>query len=313
MLFGKKENEEKSGLNALEMRKKKFERYVDPTGELTSSELKYSLWFTKNRVLLYRILLWFLISFCILTWGFSILWWGNYLVFGKKIDQSVFNQLSNFVNLTINNNNSQPVPLAVLGAYVVPGGVNVYDLVAEVTNGNTRFLASFDYYFVVDGEKTETHHATFLPGETKLVGHFGLKSTNSPGSPVLVFDKISWQRISNQTINDPVAWQNEHLNFAVENFEFVRTESTEGASAHIIKFNLVNNSPYGYSSPQFYAGLFLQGSLVGIFPLTVQDFKSLEKRPIDLRSFVTTLQANEVKIFPLINIYDPAVYIRPSR
>ncbi len=313
MFLGKKSDETKVAPNLAETRRNKYERYVDPTGELSGKELKYSLWFAKNKFFLYKILVWVLISFSILTWGFSIWWWGNYLVFGKNREQSVFKQLANFTNFTNLDTTAQPTPLGVVGAYVVPGGVNLYDVVAEVSNSNSRFMASFDYYFIVDGEKTATHHAVFLPGETKLVGHFGLKSTNSPGSPVLVFEKVSWQRISNQTIKDPASWQSEHLNFSVDNFEFVRTESTDGASAHIIRFNLNNNSPYSYSLPQFYAGLFLQGSLVGVFPITLQDFKSLEKRPVDLRSFVTTLQADEVKIFPLINIYDPSVYMRASR
>jgi hypothetical protein len=290
-----------------------FEKYVDPTGEFSSNKLKYSLWYVENKVLLYKILVASLVVFVIVTWGISVWWWGTYFVYGLKANQNLDKALVKFDNFTALNTSYNPKPLSVVDTYTLAGGVEKYNVVTEVVNSNDRFLASFEYYFVVDGVKTPAHTATILPGEDKFFGYFDLKLASAPGSAVFAIGKITWYRIPNQTITNVKQWQEDHLHFSVNDFEFTRAESAEGVGAHIIRFKLTNYSPYNYVAGQFYVGLYAQQTLVGMFPITVQKFRSLETRNIDLRSYVSNLEASEVRIFPLINIYDPEVYMTPGQ
>jgi hypothetical protein len=312
--FGSKKSPVQSGgINAKEVKKFSFEKYVDPTGEFSSKELKYSFWYVEHKVLLYKLSLIGLVFFIVVSWGFSLWWWGYYLFYGVVQDQSVEKALARFKNFSSFNSVYNPIPIAVVNTHVLPGGVDKYDVLAEVVNSNQRFLAAFDYYFIVDGVKTSVQRAVLLPGEDKFFGNFGLKSSAAPGAPEFILENISWERISNLTVPNVKQWQDDHLHFSISDFEFTRAESTEGAGGHIVKFKLTNNSPYDYATPKFYVALYFQQSLVGVFPITVQRFKSLETRNIDLRSFVSNLQVSDIEVFPLINIYDPDVYVAPGR
>jgi hypothetical protein len=135
----------------------------------------------------------------------------------------------------------------------------------------------------------------------------------APGAPVLFLDRVMWQRIPNALVADTQTWQAERLNFTVKDFSFTRAESTEGVGSHIISFVVTNNSPYAYTAPRFYVALLLQQSIVGLMPLSIPQFKSLEERKIDVRSFVPTINVSDIKIFPLINVYDDTVYRKPER
>lgn len=312
-LFGSKKSPLQPATDLKEAKKFSFEKYTDPTGEFSSKKLKYSLWYIEHKVILYKIFLVILVVFIIVSWGISFWWWGKYILYGFGEDQNLGRTLANFTNFSNLSSTYKPVPLSIINTYIIPGGTEKYDVVAEVANSNNRFLARFDYHFIIDGVKTLTRQGVLLPGENKFFGHFGLESSVSPGAPVFILENVSWQRISNHDVPDTKLWQEDHLRFLVSDFEFIRTESSEGAAAHIIKFKITNNTPYSYVAPQFYVGLFLQQSLVGVFPVTVNKFKSLETRIIDLRSFVPNLQVSDIQIFPLINIYDPEVYLPPER
>jgi len=311
-LFSKKNSSSLDPTLSSQPAKKNYQNYVDPTGEFSSKKLKYSLWFVENKVLFYRVFLIFLVVFIIITWGVSLWWWGRYLLFGLSENSRLYKSLTQFNDFTTTNSLYNPSAISIVNTYVVPGGIESYDSVAEVVNSNNRFLARFDYSFLVNGQKTPKQQGVLLPGENRLLIDFGIKGS-APSTPELFLENIIWERISNQTIPNTVAWQQDHLSFIVKDFEFVRTESTEGAGAHIIKFKLTNATPYSYANATFYVGLYFQDGLVGVFPLAVNNFKSLETRAVDLRSFVANLQANEVRVFPLINIYDKEVYLKPER
>jgi len=293
--------------------KKNFERYESPGGEFTGKELRAGFWYVKHRLLLYRLLVWGLLAFAAINWGFSLWRWGDYLIFGLSADRKLEQNLSRFFDYTVIHEHYSPQPLQVLGTQVLNGGVDKYDAVAEVANGNSRWLARFDYFFSVGGENTPKQSGWVLPGEEKPLVFLGLKSASYPGDAVLVLENISWSRVSNHSVPDTKRWQEERLNFSTSDFSFTRPETAEGISAHAVRFKLANNSPYGYVQPKFYVGLFLDQSMVGILPLELDSLRSLEIKNIDLRSFAQNLSVNDVKIFPLINPYDPAAYLPPEK
>ena len=294
------------------LKKPNYEKYVDPTGEFSSKRLKYSLWFTEHEVLLYKFSIASLIIFSIVVWGLSIWWWSGYLNYELSIGSRNRKILVNFTP-SVSSISFKPTSVAVVDTVITPGGVDKYDISSEVVNPNERFLVSFEYYFLVDGEKTPIQKTTLLPKEDRPIAYFGLKKSQAPGNAILIPQNFSWKRIANTEITDTDAWQREHLNFVVKDFLFTRSESTDGVGSHIITFTLANLSSYSYKAPRFYIALLFQQSLVGLIPIEVSNFKSLEERKIDVRSFVPTVSITDVKVFPLINIYNPEEFLKPER
>lgn len=294
-------------------KKSNFESYTDPTGELSASKLKYGLWLAKHEVLLYRLLIGALIIFCAITWVYSLIGWGKYLIVGLGQDQELYKNLSQFPNYQITQARRSPSPLQIISADVLPAGVNKSNALSEVINPNGRWLAKFNYHFELGGERTKTQAAFLLPSQDTWLVEFGIDGANL-SQPNLVIENLSWSKISAHEVLDTASWQGARLNFVVSDFAFKRAGEDEDApTAQTISFNLTNSSPFGYNQPKFIIGFYFNQVLVGVMPLELNNFASQQTANVDLRSFVGNLTVDEVKIFPLINIYDQQVYLAPPQ
>jgi hypothetical protein len=286
-----------------------FETYSDPTGEFKSSTLKYGFWFVQNRLALYRLVVGVLILISVALFGFAAVV-GYQEINVALNDRGQFNQaLRDFPDYTLVQERFAPQALQITETTVFSGGVDKYDLVAQITNPNQRFSVSFDYSFSINGQSTVPEHTTLLAGESRPVSTLGVPDTSYPGSPQLVLSNIQWKRISSHKISDPLSWQAERLAFTVSDFKFVNRADQDGANAATITFTLTNNTAYGYVSPHFYVGFYSQDSLVGVAPLQIEDFPSLTTKKIDIRSFASNVLVSDVKVFPLINVYDHSAYL----
>ncbi len=287
-----------------------FEKYVDPTGELPTSNFKWAIWYVTHKILLYKILVGFLIGFSVLTILFGLWKWGDYFIFGIAEDQLLERSISTAINYSGINQSFSAQPLQIAGTQILVSGVNRYDIISEVANPNPRFVASFDYAYQLGGDATTAaQHAMLLPGETRPLVFLGYADGTPGASTGLVLSNVTWDRIDAHQAPDIENWQKDRLNFVVTDFSFVASRSAEDANAHIIRFKLTDDSLYGYNAPSFQVGLFDNGSLVGILPWSLDRIKSGETVSVDLRSFAPDLNVSEIKVFPLINIYDKEVYL----
>jgi len=289
-------------------------RFEDVTGEFTTSQFKRSLWYVTHKVLLYKLTVGILIATSIGLWVFSLINWGDYVVNGIKSDINLYTNLVGFPNYSGIHEHYSPAPIKIAGVNAYVGSLKTSDLVAEVSNVNKNFIVHFDYYFVAGGQKTPTQKGFLLAGESKPLVYFGFKD-GGVGSVDLVVENLSWKRLTAHIVSDPIAWQNNRLNFVIKDFSFVPSspQASGEITANVIKFNLINNSSYGYRDGVFVAGLMQNGGLVGVMPLILTDLKSLESRAIDLRNFSDGLNITDVQVFPVIDIYNKDVYLAPER
>ncbi len=292
-------------------KKPSFMAYQDPTGEFASKDLKRSLWLTEHAVSLHRLAVGLLGFVIVLTAGISLYGWIRFWLVDWPVDATVMQRLATFPDYDALHAHFAPQPLTVVNTQILPGGVEKYDAVAEVANLNPRWRVDADYFFMVDGVQTPVQHATLLAGEQRPLAFFGIAGTTPPGSVSLNLKNVQWQRVSPKTVPDPAAWQADRLQFIPDKFTFTAANTVGGASAHIISFTLANKSSYGYVKPKFYIALMSGESLTQLMPLELPDFASLEIKNIDMRSFVSNVSASDIKIFPLINVYDDSVYLPP--
>ena len=288
------------------VKKLDFSKYIDPTQEFTSQELKWSFWYVKHKALLYKVLVIILISIDALFILFGLWRWGSYLL-GRQDFQRLQASLSASVNYTGIHPRYSAQPIQAINTQIFSSRENKYDAVAELINPNNRFLAKFDYYFVIGGEKTPLQKTFLLPGESRQVAFLGIKN-EAGNAPVVGLENIKYERISAHKIADTNSWQSYRLNFQVSDFVFLKSLAQEGQNTDAIQFKLTNNSPYSYAAPDFYAALLQNGQMVGILPLHLDSINSLETKNIDLRNFASGLSATEIALYPIINVYDEGVY-----
>ncbi len=289
-----------------------FNKYEDPSGEFGAVEFKRGLWFVKHKILLYKLTIAFLIAWIIIFGGYAIINLANYLAFGIFADLNLQKQLTSFPNYTNFQPKYAPAQLQIQGVNTLNGSVSAFDLAAQVYNPNKNFIVYFDYYFDVGENKTPVQSGFLLAGETKPIVYFGLKG-GYPGNVNLVLQNVAWKRIRAQDIKDTLSFQAERLNFVVSNFSFTSQAATDGVGANVVKFDLKNDSAYGYRDANFVVGLMNGGGgLSAVMPLLLKDFKSGETRSVDLRNFVSNLPVDNVQLFPLIDTYNKDVYLAPS-
>jgi len=302
----------KNGQDPVDSANKKadFTQYVDPNNELSHKNIKWGVWFAKSRVLLYRLLIAFLILLVVIFWGISLYKWGIYL-WDWPVQKQIYAQIAQSENYNNINKKIQALPLQISGIQIYSSGVKKQDIIAEVYNPNKNFIIYFSYYFTAGGNKTELQNTFILPLQSRPVPVLGVNDTVSLSSPRFVMENVSWKRVDPHKIFNVDSFQKEHLNFTVASSGFVQAYAAdkEKANAHVISFKLKNNSPYDYKAAMYYAGLYQGGSFVGVIPMYLDTFKSLETKDIDLRSFQSNLSVDQVKIFPVINIYDKEVYL----
>lgn len=291
-------------------KKNGFKKYEDPTGLMTNHQLRFSAWYVRNRVLLYRLLVGVLIVFSVATLLYSFLRLAWIYIVEAPRDEQSFKQMAQFENYDRLNQALIPQPLLLGETRAFTAGVGKYDVVSEITNQNIKHIAYFDYYFIVSDTTTPKKSGFLLPQETKLFADFGLD--NSVGA-VLVIENSSFKRINAHIYSDPLSYIAERNLFSVDNLDFKSVLHPQGANANIIKFDLTNESPFSYYDPRFMVEFRNGGGTVGIAEIAVEKFVSLEKRTIDLRSFADNLFVDEIIIYPSINYFDNGSYFEPVR
>ena len=287
-------------------------RFEDVTGEFSTSQFKRSFWFTTHKVLLYKITVGILIFLSVIFWVFSLWLWGGYIIYGIQSDIALHNDLSVFPDYTGIKEHYAPVPFQIAGVNVYAGGSKIYDLVAEVNNPNKNFIIHFDYYFLIDNKKTPVQKGFLLANESRPMVYYGYKD-GYPNGVNLIIENVAWQRVSAHTVPNPNTWQNDRLNFSIRDFSFSAPQATDGVAANVVQFKVTNNSAFGYRDSLFVIGLVQDSGVVGVMPLVLKDFKSLETRSVDLRNFSDNLLISDIQLFPLIDIYKKDVYLAPER
>ncbi len=285
--------------------------YQDVSGDFSSAQFKWSVWFVAHKVGLYNLAVFVMVVASVIFWSYSLYGIGDYILNGFRADTLLQYNLASFPDYSKLAAHYGAQPIQVQSVENFADGSKAYNLVAQVSNINNNFIVHFDYHFVVGTESTPSMHGFLLAGESKPLVYFGY--TGEMNGSNLVFENVVWKRVSTHTIKNALDWQNERLNFVVSNFAFSSAGSGADVSGNRLTFKLQNNSAYSYAHADFVVGLMQSGGLATVIPLSLDNFKSLETRDIDLRNYNNGLVANDVSIYPLIDIYDRSVYLAPEK
>ncbi len=292
---------------------RRYQSYVDPTGDFGAKEFTYGLWFVEHKVELYKAAIFLIGLLVALTWVFALVRGIGLMVYALGPERTLFREITTFADYTGVATRFSAAPLQVLSSQVLPGGASKYDFTAEVANPNDRFLAAVRYSFVYGDTRTPVQTAIIPPGETRFLTQLGVEDDIGAVPSTLSIDDVMWQRIDPYIVPSTTPFRAERMNFSLSDVEFTRAETTPGLAAHVIHFTVTNNSPFGFKDAPFYVGLYANSSLVAVLPIEIKDFRSLETRTLDIRSFIPNLIVTDAVLYPRINIYDPAVYMAPAQ
>ncbi|HYE59911.1 MAG TPA: hypothetical protein VEA18_01880 [Candidatus Kapabacteria bacterium] len=286
-----------------------FSRYVDPTGAVPNSELKMGEWYLRHKLLLERIRLIAVGTVAVTSMSYSIFAWGKYFVIDYGEDVRMMREQTEFPNYEALQSIYQADPLSIGNTTVTEIAPGRYDFITPIKNPNDRFMVALSYKYVFDGGETEITEDILLPQDDRPVVLFGKTFAGYPANARLSIENVRWQRIDPHRVPDVSAHIEPRLQFTAENVTFRRGRTGE---AHSIGFDLTNASAYSYWQPVFYVDLLNEEQTVGLIYVMLEKFRAGETRRVDIQSVLPDLTVTDVRIHPVLNVFNPDVYMDPG-
>ncbi|EKE06745.1 MAG: hypothetical protein ACD_18C00290G0003 [uncultured bacterium] len=292
------------------MPKEKFESYLDTSGDFSNKSLLRAEFYLKNKVLFRNIFIGVLLTWCIFSILFSLIYLGKYFVFDYSNDQlNSIKMVKVGISPSIIEKN-KPQDLILGQKYVFPSSKDKYDFGIEVTNPNKAWMAELSYSVVYQGGQSLGKKVVFLPGDRKFVLELGINSPGTvPGNMQFNLLNVSWRRLDAHEIPDPIDYIKQRVNFSLENISFESFGGSGVSSGRLLTFDVINKTLFGYKEAKFNVLLKSSGNIVGFMPLYISDFASLSTQNIQVSLFNNTLSVDSVELQPIINVFDGSIYM----
>ncbi|MFH0857828.1 MAG: hypothetical protein V1848_03725 [Candidatus Magasanikbacteria bacterium] len=289
-------------------------QYVEASGGLTNQQLGAGFWYVKHRLLLKQIGMGALLVFGAVTVLYSFAMWGTYFTYGFfKDNRNAENSVAGFQNYSLLQPLYLPQDVQVADIQIFSHTPDQYDFFARVGNPNKKYLVEVTHKFVYAGGETEPNTMVLFPLEEKRLATFGEDVLSYPSPVKFEIVSMRWKRIDPKSLADPQAFIAEHLDYTVDNFAFVQGSSDlRSVPLNSITFDITNESPFGYKDAEFIVELYDNGDMVGALPLSLGEFKTREKYSVDLRFGTGIPYVSEIKLIPLVNVFDREVYLNPE-
>lgn len=242
-----------------------------PTSEFTDKQLKFSYWYVTNKLLLRKIAIIVLIVVSIIFWLYVFIGLLIFLLDFERIDNQAKQSLFSPAETSISAESATPNPIDLSGNLSFPGVDGTFDLASEVRNPNPGWLVEFDYNFRSMSTSSVTQKGFLLPGESKYLMDLGGASSDAN----LEISNINWRRIYQYE-----KLKEDHYRFAIENQEFIPSAKVGDPSR--VRFEVVNDSPYGYWDAWVIVGLYSGGNLVSVNRAPLSAIKTGERRIVEL-------------------------------
>ncbi|OGL87407.1 hypothetical protein A3I40_02465 [Candidatus Uhrbacteria bacterium RIFCSPLOWO2_02_FULL_48_12] len=272
--------------------------------------LKWASWWVNNRPSIQKIWLVAVIATEAILIGYSGYVWLDYLVFGRREEEQLYQDLSRTTDMKSLHQIMAPQPIAVLSADVLPAGGSggSYDVLAKVANPNTRWVAFISYQFIIGGETappsvTETY---ILNSDERFVIGAGLARSASAKAEMAITN-VRWQRL-----REPARFNERKPSFKVTDVSFAPVAERGGTYGSVsrVSFNVTNESSLNFWSVGFTIVLLQGDKAAAARHTTLDQVRSMEKRSVSLNIYnVQSSAVNKVLVVPEVNVADPDVFM----
>lgn len=289
-----------------------FSRYQDPTGEFSNRTFEAGEWFVRNKLKLKKIFVTILLTWSIISVGGGFIYWGYYFSTGYWNDKKMMvQQIAEIEDYESKHIMYGPKDLLFddfnIYETIREGG---YDFVVDVKNPNDQWLATVQYKFTYADGETPTSTTIILPGAERPLVYLGQDRSFYPNQAKLEIVDISWKKIDPHKIFDTATFIASRQAFSFGNIEYRIASDFQGVPNNSVIFDIRNDSSYSYWEADYYVELYSSSGPVGVTFLRIDKFRTGETRNIDIRSYVNNLNVENIKIYPIVNVFDEEIYIK---
>ncbi|MDD4995937.1 MAG: hypothetical protein PHW15_00460 [Patescibacteria group bacterium] len=278
--------------------------------EISNKQLQLTKWYLDNRNKFYKIFLKFLILFSLVFWGWAVYNFTNYLLAEEEHEQMLIELVKDRINYLKFHEHFSPHDLVVVKSIFLSSNPfsqsnKKYDFLAIVENENENLIASsVQYYFFWETGQTEIKETFILPGEKKYLTVFGQEVEGKPTKVQFAFLDTKWQRID---FNEPSPAILSNLTIEEIKLDYIIAKEQHIAVPKI-SFKIKNQSIYSLWQADFKIILYRGSEIIGMNVLTVKQWRSNEKREMELL-WPNIPSHDRIAVILEINPFDPEIFM----
>jgi len=283
---------------------RRLDNFEDVEG-ISTRNLNIGLWYLQHRRIFFLAIVWFLAITATILWCYSLYYFGYYLLVGLKQERVAGQSLVTEIPRAVRKDLMSSFYFKTID--LINLGNNSFELLGEVDNQNLKSWATFDYYFLVDGNKVGAGSSFILPQSKKFVIAVLDGASVAPDTSSLVVYNIRWVNLNSHLIPDWVDYRNAHLNFSVIDKKFVNanlSSLSDRLPMNTISFSVINQTAYSYLEAPFQVILYSGDTPVGVKDYVINNFKSRDRKQVNLTIVGNFPNVTQIEVLPDINILD---------
>lgn len=283
--------------------------------QLTEKHLNLGYWWVNHKV---QVRKWTSVALAVFSalalgygiFGFADWYFGSGVVERAQIASLTKNQ-TDFAGIREKN---APQELQLGEPSYVGAGEGTYDISARITNSNPRWWADFDYHFTSAAGATPVQHGYVLPSDFMNLSALGSKSDSSPEGLAIIIDHQTWHRVDQHlTRPDYESWATDRLRLTMDQPVFIPPLATDTVPASRVRFNVKNDTGFGYYKVGFFVIVESGGRVVGVNHVTISNLRPGDSREVNASWFADLPSATTIEVKPEVNIFDDRNYIPPGK
>lgn len=282
--------------------------------QLSDIKLKIGYWLISNKIFFKRFFIFFLIIANVIILSFS----GARIIKYYTIERVKFDKMLSDINLfSINfefyQKKNKALDLQISELDVISIGNNKYNLIAKVSNPNTKkwIAESVEYYFYSNNFQSEHKKSFILPGEKKFLTIFNAENDSVIQNPKLFISNIKWKKIDEKDIATFSNKVEEMTDFQIKKTDFSSLRNLQiKDSGSSINFLVKNNTIYNYYEVGFFIITYSGPIITSVNYLRLDNFIAGGEKTAEIRWQQVIPRPSQIIIKPEINILDENIIIR---
>ncbi len=283
--------------------------------QLTEKHLNWGYWWVTHKV---QVRNWTSVALAVFgavalgygLFGFADWYFGSGVVERQQIGLLTTNT-TDFAGIRAKN---APQDLQLSDPSYVGSGEGVYDMAARITNNNARWWSDLDYHFTSSAVTTPVQHGYVLPGDFMNLSALGVKADGAPDGLALIIDRQTWHRVDlHLTRPDYESWATDRLRLTMDQPVFIPPLATDTVPASRVRFNVKNDTGFGYYKVGFFVTTESGGRITGINHVTISNFRPGDTREVNATWFADLPAATNIEVKPEVHIFDDRNYIPPGK
>lgn len=284
-------------------------RYTPSEEELTYGQLKAASWFVRHKTHVQNTGIGVLLTFAIITVGYSFIYWVGYGSFGALQDaQSRVILSQSFEDYTVLQPSYRAAQVVFGDTVIIEESNDTSHILTTIRNPNPNWVVTLRYTYVGGFGETQEASTTLMPGARGVLAALGVDTGGSIRNVQLNVIDFDWGRIDPHLVSDPTGYVSARTNFTTSRVDISRPNRSQEVPG-TIQFSVSNNTAYNYVSVPFTVLMYNGDALVDVRPLVIDRFLSAETEGVTFNLGFENTSISEVEVLSALNIFDSAVYL----